>query len=195
MGYTVPLRDAIGWDPERRDALCREFCAIMRPADRAEIQAIVGQAPEEFLPVYLQYIVDPLRDFELAFPERRPVLTSYAFVMYSDEGELAGLCGIDADYGCDGLGRIWMLGTEVLDRKPVEFLRASKAWLGDQKPMWHAIANHVDARNAKHIEWLRWLGFEIDDVPEPYGVEGRPFHKFRLIPSKSEPCALQLSPP
>lgn len=150
------------------DALCQS----LRRADRDEVQAITGQPPERVLPAYLEGVA--------AAPA-----PSSAHVMVSEQGELAGICGV-LSVG-DGEGSVWMIGTEVLDHHPVEFLRASKAWLRQQQPRWEVLANCVDARNHKHIQWLRWLGFEVEDHTIPFGAERRPFHPFRLITAR-DPC-------
>lgn len=118
---------------------------------------------------------------------------STAMAMYANAGELAGICGIRA-LG-SGIGSVWMVGTDVLDRHPIEFLRDSKAWLATQKSGWRVLANCVDARNAGHMAWLRWLGFEIEERTIPFGAEQRPFHPFRLNSSQREPCASQPFPP
>ena len=37
----------------------------------------------------------------------------------------------------------------------------------------------VDARNARAIRWLRWLGFRIHPA-EAHGIQGLPFHRFEM---------------
>ena len=39
------------------------------------------------------------------------------------------------------------------------------------------LLNFVDNRNIKAQNWLRWLGFTLEE-PEPHGVAGLPFRRF-----------------
>lgn len=95
-----------------------------------------------------------------------------------------------------GRASIWMVGSTLLDEKPVEFLRASIAWVDTQKKLYHTLSNIVDGRNTKHIEWLRWLGFTINPAPCRGGPPGIPFYNFHWTREKdTEECASQLSPP
>jgi hypothetical protein len=42
------------------------------------------------------------------------------------------------------------------------------------------LENYVDVRNELSIKWLRWLGFQFDPQPIPYGVWEMPFFRFRM---------------
>jgi hypothetical protein len=49
--------------------------------------------------------------------------------------------------------------------------------LARMRAAYPQLENHVDARNRRALRWLGWLGFTIE-APAPWGVEGRPFHRF-----------------
>ncbi len=145
------------------------LAGLLRPADVAEIDALTGNAP---LPVLL----DMARYCD-------------AWAMFSAAGELAGMCGVDPVHGRGG--QVWMLGSEVLERRQVEFLRASRAWVAAQGGRFQVLFNLVDARNTRHIVWLRWLGFTVSDTPIPAGARGLPFLPFY---KDMQPCASPHSP-
>ncbi|WP_322996963.1 hypothetical protein [Castellaniella sp.] len=136
--------------------LARELCPLLRDADRAEVVALTGAPPEIIL------------------PER----ASQAFAMFSEEGELAGLCGCDPVCHAPEVGVVWMVGSNLLVQHPVEFLRASRLWLDERHGHYPILTNRADARNAQHLKWLRWLGFRFLQIVEPWGAEGRPFIEF-----------------
>lgn len=68
----------------------------------------------------------------------------------------------------------WMVACTAVELFPIPFLRCTRRYL-DSLPMF--LENAVDARNVKTIEWLRWLGFTIEE-PEPLGIHGELFHRF-----------------
>jgi hypothetical protein len=54
---------------------------------------------------------------------------------------------------------IWMVATERLRERPLQFIREARETLGRwavsaRGPLW----NFVDSRNALHIRWLKWMG-------------------------------------
>ena len=75
-------------------------------------------------------------------------------VYFTDpDGEIAGVAGVQED------GKIWMLCTPVIHKKPILFARQAKKWVESRKEklLW----NIVDKRNRVHIKLLRFLGFKF----------------------------------
>ena len=70
-------------------------------------------------------------------------------------------------------GVLWGVFTRAIDRHPLAFLRASRAFVTSLPE----VVNYVDARNEKAVRWFRWLGFEVSE-PVPYGHNGAMFHRF-----------------
>jgi len=130
------------------------IAAHLRSADRDEIEAAVGEEPEKILNYGLA-----LSDFCGCFvdPEEVPV----------------GLFG--ASSSAEG-GLVWMVSTPTIERYPLRFLRRCRAFVDLLQHTYGVLHNYVDARNAIHIRWLRWLGFTLEG-PFPYGVRGLPFYK------------------
>lgn len=71
----------------------------------------------------------------------------------------------------------WMVGTDWLDEHPAVFGRYSSVIIDNWMSRVDRMSNYVDSRNVKAIDWLSWLGFDIEEA-EPHGPYGVPFHKF-----------------
>lgn len=77
------------------------------------------------------------------------------------------------------IGSPWLLGTDALEMYQVPFLRRCRGYVSEMTEGFDTLINYVDARNAKSIRWLRWLGFDLEEA-RPAGVFGMPFHKFSM---------------
>lgn len=73
----------------------------------------------------------------------------------------------------------WMLGTDRVRRNAIEVMRHTASYIEDLQEGFSKLVNWVDARNTISIRWLRHFGFTIEE-PEPYGMEGLPFHRFHM---------------
>lgn len=122
----------------------------VRQADIDELAAM-GATPEQCLRLGIQK------------SERATTIFLY--------GEPAGIAGI-IDYGEYRLP--WGVFTEAIERHPIPFLRASRAWMRGVNGL---LLNYVDARQEPTIRWLQWLGFAVDE-PVPYGVNSELFCRF-----------------
>jgi hypothetical protein len=79
----------------------------------------------------------------------------------------------------DDVGVPWLLGTPEISKHARAFLTLSKEWVEREAEHYSRLENWVDARHTRAVKWLKWLGFAVDD-PQPYGVEGVPFHRFHM---------------
>lgn len=95
------------------------------------------------------------------------------------DGEVACLFGVAPQSLMTGSGYAWMLATPLIERHQLLFLRRCRPMVAEMLCGFNYLHNYVDARNAKAIRWLRWLGFTIHD-PAPHGVLGLPFHHFEM---------------
>lgn len=75
-------------------------------------------------------------------------------------------------------GVIWALTTELVERYPSAFHRASRCFVGYIKPAYDRLLNFVPSSNTVTIEWLLRLGFTVHDMPTPYGVTGEDHYLF-----------------
>lgn len=78
-----------------------------------------------------------------------------------------------------GKGVPWLLGTDLIERHGMAFLRRNRKFIPIMMTLYNHLENHVDARNTVAIAWLKWLGFAFDD-PVPYGPRQVPFLRFQL---------------
>lgn len=78
-----------------------------------------------------------------------------------------------------GMGIIWMLGTDGIRKHKITFLRNSLPGLQRlyDETGYEALYNYTYAKNKLHHAWLRWLGFKfIREVPMP--PYDQPFYEF-----------------
>jgi hypothetical protein len=132
------------------------LAAILRAADRLEIQAVVGRDPTQTL--------------------REGIASSDpCWAVLNASGDLISIFGVVPDVGNPRSGMIWLLGSEELANNRVAVLRASRAWVDRIHQHYDSLWNYVDSRNQVHIDWLHWCGFHFVELVEQYGVEQRPF--------------------
>lgn len=105
--------------------------------------------------------------------------STHAWVVVADGDPICafGVAPIDEE------GIVWMLGSPKMDlpRNRLAILRRSQAYLDILLAAYPRLFNHIDARNERSMEWLRWLGFEIVDADLSFGIEGRPFFLFERL--------------
>lgn len=95
---------------------------------------------------------------------------SLAAVCVTDEqGEPIFLAGISATPRPD-LGIIWGMGSVAIERNVMWFLRNSRQLTDMGHKHFPLLTNFVDSRNALHIRWLKWCGFQFPgtSVPAPF---------------------------
>lgn len=140
----------------------------IREADRNEIWASHMAYPLEALRIGLKY-------------------STYAFTGLAD-GEPVLIWGVAPASLLGRHGSPWMLASAKIDDPAItiRFLRESREQIVDFFQDYDILTNYVDARNKRSIRWLRFMGFQISEKPEPYGLAKMPFHKFEM-----KKCVLQ----
>lgn len=78
-----------------------------------------------------------------------------------------------------GVARPWLLGTPLIDRHRIAFLRNNRDVVEMWSRHWRVLENWVDARNVVAQRWLAWLGFTLDEAA-PFGPFKYPFHRFEM---------------
>lgn len=71
----------------------------------------------------------------------------------------------------------WMLASDQVRDHKLHFLRKSVGFVREMRRGYALLENYVDERNQRAVQWLKWLGFRLDE-PVAYGIERRPFHRF-----------------
>lgn len=81
------------------------------------------------------------------------------------------------------VGVPWMLGTPVITSPPWRraFLHTSRIAVEEWQGRHTILSNFIDARNAAHIRWLRWLDFHFIARHDRHGPFGLPFYEFVRI--------------
>lgn len=131
----------------------------MNEDDRREIEALAGLEPTEALLISLD-------GAEEAWTARL-------------DGQPMCMWGVNATSLIGYKGVPWLLGSDLIQRHPMVFLRHSRQIVARWRGMFPELRNYVDARHHRSIRWLRWLGFTIEEA-RPLGVAGLPFHPFEM---------------
>lgn len=135
----------------------------VRQADRNEVMASAGRTVEDLLGRSVEQA-------ELAWAG-----------LVNDK--VACIFGVTGASIISETGFPWMIGTGLIEKHAKAFLRRNRPIVATMLARYPYLKNYVDARNAKAIEWLRWLGFTLLPV-EKFGVYRMPFYPFEL---KKEP--------
>lgn len=140
----------------------RHIAENMREEDIAELKAAHGNvSPRAVLLQALTSTPDP-----------------YTIVAPDGSGEPIALIGTKPPplLG-NGKATPWMLGTERVKEFPRTFLVGGRDYVRDMLERFGRLENHVDVRNTVSVNWLRSIGFTLDE-PAPHGFAKLPFHRF-----------------
>lgn len=125
----------------------------LRKADRDEIAATCGLAPEQAL--WHSFYASDMR---------------WSIIL---NGEIVGM------FGC-GDFTPWLLGSERLPEAGMAIARHSHRYIEFMLRRYPLLYNYVDVRNKLAIRWLRWCGFMLFE-PIPYGLSGELFYPFLML--------------
>lgn len=143
---------------EPGDEVYLSYC--LRKPDRQELEALSDTAPAEIL-------------------REGGMISCPSLTIVGDSGLTAGMCGVVDEE--NGVGRIWLVGTDELVSKPKFFIKESRRYLVGLERMYKLLHNKIDERNTTHIKWLMLLGFTfIRRIPE-HGVQRLPFLEFTKL--------------
>ncbi len=133
----------------------------MSQADRDEVAAAVGLGPYRALADSLE----------------RSVMAWTGMVDGARPICMFGVTPLDI---LGGVGSPWLLGTDEVKHYGLTFLRHCKTYVPRMLDVFPQLVNYVDARHEVAIKWLKWLGFEFDPEPIPYGIWKMPFYRFEM---------------
>lgn len=163
----MPVHDTIGENSgvEVRRSQAEDVIYLgprLRLADMAEIAACSGEPPTLALG----------RGFANSIP-------CYTAFYHSRPAAMFGVVPMQtADY--PRVGGIWMLGSDEIPLFSKSFMRHTKSWLDKLCENYDIVANQVDARNTRHINWLKRCGFVFVRTGA-LGPANLPFHEFVKI--------------
>lgn len=121
-----------------------DFMVFGRPEDHEEIEAVHGI---------------PFKDISLT------ALKGTRALVHQETGELLGLGGYEFDFSGSDEVLVWLVMTDFLQRHKMEFLRYSLKRRDELLKDKKVIFNMTLKKNKLHIDWLRWLGAEFEEVP------------------------------
>lgn len=113
----------------------------LRAADVAELAITSpGYAPDDLL--------------------RQAVEASYFAELVRVEGRPAIVYGV-APTRVYGVGSVWMLASDDIGRIRKQFVAGCRDKVEMMNRMFPVLCNWVHAENTVAVNWLRWLGFEV----------------------------------
>lgn len=138
----------------------RDLSVNLRPADRAEIEAVHGDKLEPCL--IASAAISSLCWFGLA--------DGTPFCVFGCAPSAAPMTGV-----------AWLVGTPHLDAIPHTFVRNTIRHLREMHALYPCLFNYIDARNGKSMRWLQTCGFDILEIIPEHGLERRPFLLFARL--------------
>ena len=139
--------------------LARQLAPNLRHDDAEEVFAATGYGADIVLPIALEF-------------------AGQATAAVDDEGVVC-MWGVHKATTLSGVGHPWLLGTPRMVTKHRRTFRDLSLLIAENMRLeYDVLENFVDARNKISIRWLGWLGFKVEETPQPYGPFGMPFHKF-----------------
>ena len=130
-----------------------------RPEDVVEVEALDGSTIRSCL----EEIPDLLNNSQIWEVNEKPV----------------AIFGITPMRGPMSVGVIWLLATDQFHKYTTKFARYCKEVFEQMIKGYAYVFNYIHAENRVSIEWLKWLGFQIQDG-QPLGHQGAIFHKFEM---------------
>lgn len=83
------------------------------------------------------------------------------------DGEPACVVGLIGPTILSDRAYLWMLHTDAVDRHRFLFIRHSQLWMEQMLHRYAEIYGEVEAKNARAIRWLKWLGAELGVAQGP----------------------------
>jgi len=141
------------------DELIEIMAQDMRKSDRIEVMASHGHEPLEAL----KYSRDN---------------SDYVTMVMSGNIPMC-MFGVSISNVTTGLGHPWLLSSNEIFSNKEYFLKNAPGVIEDMIAVCPRLVNYVRHENKVSIEWLKSLGFTIEN-PEPHGVKNDLFHKFHM---------------
>jgi hypothetical protein len=137
-----------------------------RELQDGDIEYIAGNLRPHDKEEVLVFGLEPLQGLQVSVDLSSKVLT-----LVEPDGTPACLVGVTSTH------KIWLLGTDAIERHPKTFLRHSQTVLDILFTGHPFLWNFVLAKNTVHIKWLQWLGFDIKPEVTWLGTKFYGFHK------------------
>ena len=100
------------------------------------------------------------------------------YSIIEDHLKLVGMFGV-VNQG-NGVGMPWMLASDDLPKKEnvATFLPQGKSWVEGLQKKYQQLYNYAHAENHTSLKWLKWLGFDCNEVVQEWGYHPSTFVRF-----------------
>jgi hypothetical protein len=90
------------------------------------------------------------------------------------DGEVAGIFGVRAESILTGTGSLWLLTSDLCDRRKVAFVKIAKRCLREIVSRWPRLSVGVDVHHDKALRFAPAVGFVAAPGSYPHQVTGEP---------------------
>ena len=98
--------------------------------------------------------------------------------IFSDEcysakvnGKTEAMFGVSSFNQPEGYGAVWYLGSDESFKHPIALVKGGRKYIEEWLQKFKVLYNRVDARNLRHIEWLKCVCFKFTDSTFINGYE------------------------
>lgn len=92
-------------------------------------------------------------------------------------GKTEAMFGVSTYEQPEGYGVVWYLGSDESFRHPVTLVKGGREYVEKWLEKFNVLYNAVDARNLRHIAWLKHIGFTFTESTDVNGFEFLQFYK------------------
>lgn len=92
-------------------------------------------------------------------------------------GKTEAMFGVSFYQQPKNFGLVWFLGSDEVFKHPVTLVKSGREFVQKWLKKYTVLYNAVDARNTRHIAWLRHIGFIFTDSVDVNGYEFLNFYK------------------
>jgi hypothetical protein len=142
-----------------REAI-EHIAANLRPADKAEIEASLGDDVDPFWTLFESW------DFSIR-----------SWLIVDETGLPIGIFGV-APFSREKVGVAWLLGTPGMEEAAYSVARQTRRYIREMHEAYPILWANVDARNELSMKWLAWAGFGVVDANPAFGPQKRLFLEF-----------------
>ena len=86
-------------------------------------------------------------------------------------GKTEAMFGVSSFQQPKGYGVIWYLGSDESFKHPIALVKGGRKYVKQWLEKYDVLYNAVDARNERHIAWLKHIGFIFTDSIDVNGYE------------------------
>lgn len=127
-----------------------------RPATMDDVRYVAEHMREDDIEEAGAFMLSPLEALTTGLHN-----ADLCYTLLSPDGEPIAILGVSPNEAYPSFGAIWMLGTPLIEKYPMTFLRNTKPALESMfhQTRYDAFFNYTYAKNLLHHKWLKWTGF------------------------------------